>query len=250
MSVILYKVKKNEGFTLIELIIVITILGILVMIAVPRFFSIIEKSKIATDKANLRILNTATIYYGLTKTITNEDIFDGITSDEERMQILVDENHLNRIIEPKQKNASFKWDVQNQIWRLYINNEPVPLSPLGNTFQEISTGMISLLQNRFSSIGTYGRTWGDYRYTDIGLDPADWQEPINHVYYRPSGPDLLISPEEGYSFTVEDYQGNTRILPASYKWNIIYNDESKNWYYHLKNEDNILNIDTLKVVKY
>lgn len=48
--------RKNnkKGFTLAELLIVVAIIAVLVAIAIPVFTSQLEKSREATDKANLR----------------------------------------------------------------------------------------------------------------------------------------------------------------------------------------------------
>ena len=46
--------KKNRGFTLAELLIVVAVVGILVAISIPVFTSQLHKSKVATDEANLR----------------------------------------------------------------------------------------------------------------------------------------------------------------------------------------------------
>ena len=43
-----------KGFTLAELLIVVAIIGVLVAISVPIFTSQLEKSREATDKANIR----------------------------------------------------------------------------------------------------------------------------------------------------------------------------------------------------
>ena len=47
--------KKNRGFTLAELLIVVAIIGILVAISIPVFSAQLHKAKVATDEANLRI---------------------------------------------------------------------------------------------------------------------------------------------------------------------------------------------------
>ena len=46
--------KKNKGFTLAELLIVVAIIGVLVAISIPIFTSQLEKSREATDLANVR----------------------------------------------------------------------------------------------------------------------------------------------------------------------------------------------------
>ena len=46
--------KNNKGFTLAELLIVVAIIAVLVAIAIPVFTSQLEKSREATDIANVR----------------------------------------------------------------------------------------------------------------------------------------------------------------------------------------------------
>jgi len=132
---------------------------------------------------------------------------------------------------------------------LYINDTPVALSPLGSSFDDISSGMIALIIQRYENKNSYGRNWGEYSYTDLGLDPDDWKDPILNIYFKPGGSNLRIRPEEGYSFIVIDAYGTERILKSSYNWDLIYSDVNKKWYYHTIADGNEIDISTLVVSK-
>ena len=54
-----------KGFTLIELMIVVAIIGILAAIAIPQFANLVSKSQEGRTKANLGTIRSAlSIYYG------------------------------------------------------------------------------------------------------------------------------------------------------------------------------------------
>jgi len=54
------EVKKMEkGFTLLELLIVIVIVGILATVAIPNYFSIMNKAKDSSVRANMYIIQSA-----------------------------------------------------------------------------------------------------------------------------------------------------------------------------------------------
>lgn len=48
------KFRKNEGFTMVELLIVVAIIAILVAVSIPMMNSALEKSRHAVDAANYR----------------------------------------------------------------------------------------------------------------------------------------------------------------------------------------------------
>ena len=57
--------KNQKGFTLIELMIVVAIIGILAAIALPKFAQMLEKARAGQTKGNVGALRSAaSIYYG------------------------------------------------------------------------------------------------------------------------------------------------------------------------------------------
>ena len=55
--------KNEEGFTLIELMVVIVIIGILAAIAIPNYVKIVNNAKVAEVKANMHTVQLEVEYY-------------------------------------------------------------------------------------------------------------------------------------------------------------------------------------------
>lgn len=53
------KMRNQKGFTLVELMAVVVIIGVLIAIAVPVYSNIQEGAKVRADEASLRSLNAA-----------------------------------------------------------------------------------------------------------------------------------------------------------------------------------------------
>lgn len=69
--------KKNEGFTLMEIIIVIVILGILALIAVPRLIGFTTQAEIATDKEYAAVVaRAAELYWAANENNVEDFTFD------------------------------------------------------------------------------------------------------------------------------------------------------------------------------
>ncbi len=57
--------RKQKGFTLIELMIVVAIIGILAAVAIPKFAEMLEKAREGATKGNIGAIKSAiSIYYG------------------------------------------------------------------------------------------------------------------------------------------------------------------------------------------
>lgn len=131
--------RKERGFTLIELIIVLAVFSIIALIAVPRYLSLTEQARIHADIATVKILNKSTELYvarnGINVMMGREgnavDVFDGSTSENDCMQILVDSGLLDRIYSPQKSEEAFLWNEGTQIWyySYYAGVLDEPLSP-------------------------------------------------------------------------------------------------------------------------
>lgn len=239
---------KDSGFTLVEILVVIIIISILSVTISFAYSHVIEKAKSNADESSVHTLNVATGVYKFSSlnSADTADVFAGIATDAQRIQALIDSNSLLSKVTPQQKNAQFCWLIPDQLWSLKLQSDEPPLTPLGSTFQEISTAMIDLIIQRFEETGGYGRTWGDHRYTDIGLNPDDWKgSPINHISYVPSGGTLRIDVEDGYSLFIDDINGVKRELTGTSNWSLIYNNANTSWYFHSIKPENKVLIETI-----
>lgn len=112
--------NSKRGFTLIELIIVVAIIAIIAFIAIPNFLGFIERSRMAADQANVRILNVSTPLY---RTDNPElDPFEDIgVSSESLVSLLVEGGYISSTVKPlkaQTKDAEFEWRFDEEKWYL------------------------------------------------------------------------------------------------------------------------------------
>ena len=118
---------------------------------------------------------------------------------------------------------------------------------LGKTPAEITGNMIELVLAYHQEHGRWPRSWGDYAFTDLGLDPSEWKASYQGIVYKPAGNRLMITPEKGYYLEVRGMDGQTHILTSSYNWNLVYRMETGTWHYHSVGGP-VIDIQTLKVI--
>jgi general secretion pathway protein G len=90
--------KQDEGFTLVELMIVMAIIGVLAVVAVPSYISALRHAREAVLKEDLHILRSAIDSYTMDKQKAPQALDD-----------LVQEGYLKTIPEDPMTRSSSTW---------------------------------------------------------------------------------------------------------------------------------------------
>jgi len=135
--------QRNRGFTLIEIMVVVVILGILAAIVVPRIMDQPDKARVAKAKQDIQVLTTALNLYKL----------DNFTypSTQQGLQALV--------AKPSGDPAAPNWKPGGYIERL-------PKDPWGRPYQYLQPGTHG--EYDLFSLGADGKPGGDGINADIG----------------------------------------------------------------------------------
>lgn len=135
--------RKQRGFTLIELIVVIVILGVLAAIVVPRVMSRPDEARVTKVKQDIQALETALNLYKL-------DSFNYPSTDQ-GLEALVKK--------PSGKPEAKQWREGGYIARL-------PNDPWGHPYQYLNPGVHGPID--IFSLGADGQPDGEGKDADIG----------------------------------------------------------------------------------
>jgi len=113
--------------------------------------------------------------------------------------------------------------------------------------QSITGDFLTRIQKFYDENGRYPRSWGDYRFTDIGLDPADWADSVEGIFWNPNGDKIGLGNKRGDDIQVyvTDLDGKRRHLYDG--WNIWCTGSG--CYYHTVAPGNEVDIGTLEIVQ-
>ena len=133
--------QRNSGFTLIEIMVVVAILGILAAIVVPRVMDRPDQARVAKAEQDIRALEGALNLYRLDNYV--------YPSTEQGLEALVDEPSGN----PPAPN-----------WSGYLDR--MPRDPWGRPYQYLNPGQHGAID--IYSLGADGQPGGDGINAEIG----------------------------------------------------------------------------------
>jgi Flp pilus assembly pilin Flp len=100
-----------------------------------------------------------------------------------------------------------------------------------------STGQIigdmqARMLSYYNANGRWPRTFSPYNFTDIGLKPSDYSQPINGLYFSPHGSEVGIANRAGDAIEVYAKDPSGRTLHLINGWSIWCPVNNTYCYYH------------------
>ncbi len=113
--------EHKKGFTLMEVLVVVAVLGILASIALPRVVAFMGQARLAADQATVSTLNGATSLYRIQS--PEADPFEDESKSSEALQAtLVEGEYLASVLVPKTEDATFAWLLDEEKWYLLFDD--------------------------------------------------------------------------------------------------------------------------------
>ena len=115
------------------------------------------------------------------------------------------------------------------------------------SIQAIAQDFISRTMIYHQSTGGWPPTWGNGRFTALGLNPSDWQSPVDGIQWNPNGQYIGLANASGDNIQVyvKDTSGN--LLHLYDGWDIWCNAPTGVCYYHSADSGIQVDINTIVV---
>ncbi len=238
--------RSDAGFTLVELMTVVLLLGVLVAIAIPAYVGARDRTAAEVCAANRKLGAQADYRFYLDNDVWSGSFADLTGGYLEHPLACPSGGVLVWTAEPTVSDPHRT--LVCSIHGTGDGTEDASESPL-DTFHRVSTNLIDLIEAFREDRNKWPRSFEPYNYTDLGLDPEDWEDPQNHLYFSPVGNRINVSPEEGWIITVQTPNGTTKVLTEDLEWNIVYDMKTGEWYYKSISSRNLIDIDTLTITE-
>ena len=136
---------KQEGFTLIEIMVVVVIIGVLIGLVAPNILGRVDEARVTAAKADINILSQALDMYKL---------------DNQRYPS-TDQSLQSLLVKPSGNPQPKNWNQEG-----YLKKSKLPQDPWGGEYQYISPGARGGFD--LYSLGADGQEGGEGYDMDIG----------------------------------------------------------------------------------
>jgi len=237
------------GFTLVELVVVIALIGVLLSIAAPQLAAYLEQGRKAKCISNRYNIEQDERSYYLHNNAPSLVI-------DNRYQCASGGNYVWLVSDPTSPDYP-RVGCSLHYGEIPADSTPAPPTPtptpapltsLGSTPTEITTAMIDLINKYYQqNHNDYPHDSGSRAFTDLGLNPAEWAQPVNGLLYTPAGDQVRIEPAPGYSLNITDVRGRNLTITSKSNDSVFYDLKKDAWYNSAN--DRKVDVSTLKVTK-
>ncbi len=195
---------KHKGVTLVELLAVVVILGIIAAVAFVAIGNLISNTSTKAYKETVASLNQATKNYVLWDNVTSNDVFEGSTTNSERISVLFSRGYISQVEQPKSP-YSYNWDVTDQLWKL--SSEIIEVIPPVEIVYDFSDDLLATVveQGGVVALGSFTDT-GTSMNTSYGTLFIDNNKSTYTIIVRAQ---LTVSTSGGYGIFFETTLDNS-----------------------------------------
>ena len=232
---------------------VIVILGILTAIAIPKYIDMQDEAQTSAEKGVVGGVRTGIMTYYADQCTAGSCAYPAALDSADDGDCSSDNPCFGTVLTQPIKEST--WSKSGNEYTgptgttYTYDPDAGTFTSLDSMFEEITSGLIALVEEFYDENGRYPRSWGDYVFTDLGLDPEEWQQDYEGIIYTPAGSRIKIEPAEGYALVVNKVDGSEVTITDRSNWNIWYDMVSSKWYSISILPNNEVDISTLQVIE-